>query len=514
MPTNAFPNSNVRTLSAVLYTSIPFSLISYRTQQSPSADANDISIHESIGPGTLLIVKDLCRLVRHNVGAAKLCLKIHGDQLVRVPRPVPLEDSEYPVEPVPSKSLQAVLQEEHLTSRDRIVIAYILARSVWQYYNTDWLNALWTTDNIHFMIEKREDDLPEALTLNPSLPYFAFSNGGRPGFSISESVDCSVYHRFPRILALGVVLVELCRREARHHTFDNDTLERFINNNHAYNSRTIKKDASWPSLDLDATYKAYFRDAVAVCFDWEKLERVSGHMQDPAQGLHNRRSLLWEDVVLPLQRICRIMNLIDDTGALIHGSPHFLRRAYLYKTACLNEESNPTAVNPQSQRSVTLGSALEVDKPAHRWLNEITNSPLARTLLRHSLIYSPCSPKPIRIAILDTGYDAKNDFFTNARSRRIVAWHDFVKDPDCLVAGVNPGEGQDSDGHGTDVLSMALRTAPFAEFCLARVFENSGDVASKADAIAKVNNFLYMARATAADKNRRSSGQLKSMTLI
>jgi hypothetical protein len=208
------------------------------------------------------------------------------------------------------------------------------------------------------------------------------------------------------------------------------------------------------------------------------------------------------------------MNLIDDTGALIHGSPHFLRRAHLYKTACLNEESNPMAVNPQSQRSVTLGSALEVDKPSHRWLNEITNSQLARTLLRHILRPSPCSPKPVRIAILDTGYDAKNDFFTNAGKRRIVAWHDFVKDADCLVASVNPGEGQDSDGHGTDVLSMALRTAPFAEFCVARVFESSGDVASKADAIAKVNKVLRMMEPLAADKNRRSSGQLKNKTLI
>jgi hypothetical protein len=64
------------------------------------------------------------------------------------------------------------------------------------------------------------------------------------------------------------------------------------------------------------------------------------------------------------------------------------------------------------------------------------------------------------------------------------------------------------------VLSMALRTAPFAEFCVARVFESSGDVASKADAIAKVNKVLRTMKPLAADKNRRSSGQLKNKTLI
>jgi hypothetical protein len=484
MPTYAIPSSNVRKLQISLCTSISSLLIPYRTQQVNPDIANDTSMQECVCPNTLLAVQDLCRLVRHNVGAAKLCLKIHGNQLFKAPRPIPLGDFEYPVEPVPSKSLRKVLREEVLMSRDRIVIAYILAKSVWQYYNTDWLSALWTTDNIHFMIEKREDDMPETLAINSALPYFAFSDGDRSKYSISESVDCSVFHRFPRILALGVILVELCRREARHPTSDNDTLERFINNNYTYSSRTIKKDYSWPHLDLDAIYKAYFKDAVAVCFDWEKLDRVSGHTPDPVPGLHARRDLLWTDVVSPLQRICRIMNLIDDTGAIIHGNPYLFRRARLYETVVLREESNLITKDLQPRRSVILGRALEVDNFAQKWLEEITNSQLVRTLLLHTLRSNPCNSKPVRIAILDTGYDASNEFFTAARKRRIT-WRDFVGS-DSPASADNPEAGQDLDGHGTDVLSIALRMAPFAEFYVARVFENSGGVIPRSGEIAKV----------------------------
>jgi hypothetical protein len=201
-------------------------------------------------------------------------------------------------------------------------------------------------------------------------------------------------------------------------------------------------------------------------------------------GLHARRDLLWKEVVSPLQRICRVLNLVDSTGAIIHGNPHIFHRAHLYETMILKEESSLTTKDSQPHRSVMLGPALEVESPEHKWLAEITNSQLVRTLLLHTLRSSPHNSKPVRIAILDTGYDASNEFFTAARKRRIK-WRDLVGS-DSPASDDNPEAGQDLDGHGTDVLSMALRMAPFAEFYVARVFENSGSIASRSGEIAKV----------------------------
>ena len=91
------------------------------------------------------------------------------------------------------------------------------------------------------------------------------------------------------------------------------------------------------------------------------------------------------------------------------------------------------------------------------------------------------------MAILDTGYNANHEFFTDTRKRRIVSWRDFTKNSNHPEDDKNVGEGQDTDGHGTNVLSMALRVAPFAEFCVARVFENSRDVASRVVEIVRVS---------------------------
>ena len=431
-------------------------------------------------------MQNLCHIARLDVGAVKLCLRIEGNQLVTDPTPVHLEDTEYPIKPAPSISLAEILRMQTLTTRDRLVIAYILAKSVWQYYNTDWLNALWTTDNIHFMMEEREYDHPEESTLNPARPYLAFADVEPAKTPVSETVNCYAIHRYPRILALGAILVELFRKEPRHSRRDNSTLDAFLNNSLLDNSRTMNKD-SWPHLDLDTTFKEHFRATVAVCFEWKRLERTSSQDHDAAHAFRARRDLLWDEVVSRLQRLCRVLKLIDQDGAVIHGSSHILDRVALYETSFQNQRIIPATPIPVLSSLVVLGSSSGNYEPADAWLGRVQSSGLVGNLLRS--ISTSSHSRPIRIAILDSGYDVSNEFFTYARNRRIVAWHDFLKDLNSLVDDVNPAEDspRDSDGHGTDVLSMALRVAPFAEFCVARVFERSNDVASRSDEIAKVS---------------------------
>lgn len=429
-------------------------------------------------------MQTLCHLARRDVGAAKLCLRIEGDQLVDNRIPVQLGDTEHRVKSVPSLPLAEVLHMQHLTTRDRLIIAYILARSVWQYYNTDWLNTLWTTDNIHFMIEEREDDRPEESAFNPARPYFAFADN-EPATLISESVNCCAVHRYPRILALGTILVELFRKEPRHSGHDGSTLDAFLNDSLFYSSRTMRTDASWPHLDLDAAYKEDIRAAVAVCFDWNRLESAFSQSQNSAQTFHCRRDILWDEVVSRLQRICRVMKLINDDGAVIHGDSHALDRVALYQSSSQQQKVFRAAPGPKPSSLVALGSTSRTDKPACDWLERVQGSRLVETLM-HSISASSHS-RPIRIAILDSGYDATNDFFTYGRKRRIVAWRDFLKD---TLEDIQNEEGHDSDGHGTDVLSMALRVAPFAEFCVARVFETSVNVASRVNEIARVSTRL------------------------
>ena len=430
-------------------------------------------------------MQGFCHLVRLDIGVVKLCLRIKGDQLLNDHTPIQLGDAEYPIQPVPSVSLAQVLQMRHLTSRDKLIVAYILAKSVWHYYNTDWLNVVWTTDNIHFMIEEREGNQPEELTLNPARLYLAFADDETAKILTPESVDCCANHRYPRMLALGVILVELFCEKPRHSRRDNGTLDAFLNNSLHDNLRAMNKP-SWPHLDLDATYQAHIRAAVAVCFGWERLESATSQSSDLTQAFHVRRDLLWDEVVSRLQRTCRVLRLVDETGAVIHGDSHTLDRIALYRTSFQQKRTVPATQAPESSSLVVLGPAPKTDEPAYGWLEKIQGSGLVRTLVRNSII---SRSRPVRIAILDSGYDGSSKFLTDAKRRCIVAWHDFLKDSDNFIDDINPEEdlAQDSDGHGTDVLSLALRVAPFAEFCVARVFEKSGDVVSRSGEIAKVS---------------------------
>lgn len=86
--------------------------------------------------------------------------------------------------------------------------------------------------------------------------------------------------------------------------------------------------------------------------------------------------------------------------------------------------------------------------------------------------------KRIRIAILDTGYDASSQFFTAApRKERLIKWKDFVE-----------GQEQplDCDGHGSHVLSILMKVAPTADICVARVAKNAEDLENRASSIAQV----------------------------
>ncbi|CAD0111271.1 unnamed protein product, partial [Aureobasidium uvarum] len=134
---------------------------------------------------------------------------------------------------------------------------------------------------------------------------------------------------------------------------------------------------------------------------------------------------------------------------------------------------------------IALGTTSKIDKPAHEWVDQIQGSGLVRILLRSASKPGPCDSKPVRVAILDTGYDSENKFFISARKRRIKVFRNFLREPNSAVGSVSPGESQDADGHGTDVLCLALRIAPFADFYVARVFESSDDVTSRVNEIAK-----------------------------
>lgn len=87
---------------------------------------------------------------------------------------------------------------------------------------------------------------------------------------------------------------------------------------------------------------------------------------------------------------------------------------------------------------------------------------------------------PLKIAILDTGYDGNAPSFCNpGLSQRMRGWRDFVSGSPTPV---------DSDGHGTHLTTLLLQMALSAEIYVARVAENSRGLASAEGNISQVSS--------------------------
>jgi hypothetical protein len=110
------------------------------------------------------------------------------------------------------------------------------------------------------------------------------------------------------------------------------------------------------------------------------------------------------------------------------------------------------------------------------WINNIIRSALYNKLEKALKPGHRARPK---IALIDTGYDPKASFLRRRScSNRLnpqydmkhirYHWRDFCdeKSPSPL----------DVDGHGTSMLSLLMKLAPFAEICVARIARSDSDL--------------------------------------
>jgi hypothetical protein len=76
-----------------------------------------------------------------------------------------------------------------------------------------------------------------------------------------------------------------------------------------------------------------------------------------------------------------------------------------------------------------------------------------------------------KIAIIDTGFDSKGDRKLKSRlnmlSKSNSNWKDYWQ---------FESEPHDSSGHGTAMLSIIHRVAPFADICVARIAKDDDDL--------------------------------------
>ncbi|KAL7957082.1 hypothetical protein V8C34DRAFT_325607 [Trichoderma compactum] len=358
------------------------------------------------------------------------------------------------------ESLAGVLCKHQMTRRDKGILAYTIAQAYYHFYNSDLMRIKWTSDAIGFMLSTTETD---ELLLQPYL-IFPFGTQDPPEAEYLD--DMTLIHHHPRILAFGIVLLEIGLSKPFQYVPQSNSIAQANHNLQSADACLKKlKGAKWDGF----VYKDLFDNAIEYCIregrcliDKQKQPDPVGTEADTSTmtlaneepGIDDRREKFYKNVVLPLRYLA-------ETGLGYEaGKVRNIRRkpsADHLSTDVPSELSHPEA-SLHAGRPVTPGW----------WLDD-----LSRIGMKIEEERRRCGMKPaIRVAILDTGNDVGND------SWRIIKSRNFVDKSDDTVT--------DQYGHGTLMTRLIMKCAPSANIIIARVAENSKDLKHSQENIKEV----------------------------
>ncbi|KAK0738076.1 hypothetical protein B0T18DRAFT_421203 [Schizothecium vesticola] len=357
--------------------------------------------------------------------------------------------------------LLQILRHYEIGVPEKIILAFIIARAFWQLYETRMTLARWTHHDVWFMSNGGDNPPCKAYM---ELPLQDIQE------ELQEYEKAGLIHKCPRILAVGVLLLEigLARpMEGCHHPKPNDRyFVRKTNEDHASATRQLDelKGVSWKGY----CSKRLFDSAVGNC--------LNGKNFSPGQGgnlgcstIAERRAAFYEKVVEPLGLLAG--SFPPQRQANITMRNETLRGSTAATAPVQVDEFRPATLAAfHTGRTVNPEEWLEDLRVIGRYLNHVIRR----------LDASEKTPSPIRVAILDSGCNLQAEYFREQprRASRVVTWRDFVDQPPSEVE-------RDSCGHGTLMAMLLIDIAPNAELIIGRVAENTTQLEGMEDAISQ-----------------------------
>jgi hypothetical protein len=374
--------------------------------------------------------------------------------------------------------LLKLLKLGEFTVEHKIKLSYAVARAFWQFYSSDLMNARWTSEDIWFI------PLDEEFAASDGIPLRAFVSfpfGSHFREAPAEFCGEDQYlHRYPRILYLGIVLLEIglgkslgLERSSRL------SLKAHINTARSKAKAKLKelKEADWDGF----RWKEYFVKAIGNCFESANFKDTPMRQKSPRQGgkgdctalldspLEQRRKALFRQVVAPLFWLATVGFEDSEELPLVPIRKKLRRQS----TISDNDELKLFWQEKRTQPSFLSGGVSNTEgflKDLQKIAGHIKRCQRAAKVT-----------KPIRVAILDTGCHKGLDFFQKPeRLSRIKGWKDFTaKQSDAET---------DSFGHGTFMARLLMHVAPIVDVYLIRVAENTDDLQNSEHSISKVES--------------------------
>ncbi|KAH8812803.1 S8 family peptidase [Xylogone sp. PMI_703] len=371
--------------------------------------------------------------------------------------------------------LSELLKLTNLTVEHKVKLSYAIARAFWQFYNSELMNARWTSEDILFIPLQKDTPLEDI----PLRAFVSFPFGSRYKESPAEFYSEGQYtHRYPRIFYLGIVLLEIGLGQAlglEH----NPKLSFLGHINLAYSTARKKlkelKNEEWDGFQ----WKDYFIKAVENCLEPVNFKQIPRRTKSRRQGdskdankdikdssLSERRDALYRNVVAPLFWLAKVGFEDSEEIPMVPIRERIPPKSTFIDNKELQHSWNEIREHPSflcGSSSSTEGFLSDLQVIA----GHITR---CRRLAKIT--------EPIRVAILDTGCKIDLPFFKNSqRLNRLKGWKDFT------TAGSK--SEIDAFGHGTFMARLLMHVAPIVDIYLIRVAKNTDDLENNEENIAK-----------------------------
>ncbi|RWA11934.1 hypothetical protein EKO27_g3171 [Xylaria grammica] len=406
-----------------------------------------------------------------------------------------------------SVSLATVLEKRKLHGdvQLKLLLSYLLAKAVWQFYDSDWMASNWSKDRIHFMRERLNGSSKphEVITLIHK-PYFAteLSPSSTRSSRVSQS-ECSteedVMQRFPsathfhpKILALGIMLLEIELGEGIElHQLEESLDDEPIENDDHFTAGKIILSPMWEKRNV---YQAV-KEMIEICLkpDTGKF----GIEEGPA------RDNLYTYVVAPLGRLFRQAWSRDRDPESFSPEPVSFKATdfppdntkpfYLDPRATDDLSPAQTPALEPTTRSSSVSSMLptnpyprqgplsaEMEKPSpekgellgdedgentiedrrrntNKWFVNF------QTLLVKHRLLGRGREERLKVAILDSGIDMQHPDFTDED-------RDRIKERATFIGG---DADVDTAGHGTHVAAIILRLTKNVDLYIGKITNTS-----------------------------------------
>ncbi|KAI0197476.1 hypothetical protein F4808DRAFT_473817 [Astrocystis sublimbata] len=393
-----------------------------------------------------------------------------------------------------SVSLATVLEKRKLHGNDKlkVLLSYLLAKAVWQFYDSDWMRTNWSKNDIHFMREcLNGQSVTQGMIALIHKPYFATELAPqfeRPAFASQSECPTeqnimhrfpSATHRYPKILALGIMLLEIELGEGiEHHRLEESLKSKDpIENDDQFTAYKIVVSPMWKRRNV---YQAV-REMINICLQPDLHEFGTNEAA--------ARDYLFNNVVAPLGQLFEESWSHDGDPELFEPDPISFRETEVPLNDVNSPQPSSVATGyPSSIQtpvlnttvSVPILSKLQAVSYLHPSLNngeihsendsKIENrqkqtdqwfSNFQKLIVTHRLL-GRSHEERLKVAILDSGINTQHSDFSDEDRERIRG----------KVSFIDSKAETDFVGHGTHIAAVILRLTKNVDLYIAKITDS------------------------------------------